>query len=199
LPRDLSETYFRILERIDRMDIEDNRVIVQRVLRWTTWAKSGISLQEVQEAVAVNPGDNNLAKDTVPKASDILDLCSSLVRWNPAEEKLELAHATVKEFLSTIPSSSEFYFYRVDENSDKVDLAVTSLTYLCFDDWGLQETREAAEEGRIHFLRHASWYWDDYAENNLHDPDLMQLQKSLFASKKTPQFINWASWRMGPA
>ncbi|PVH76976.1 hypothetical protein DL98DRAFT_496048, partial [Cadophora sp. DSE1049] len=221
LPRDLSETYYRILKQIDSTDIADNRLIVQRVLKWVTWAATGLSLYELQEAVAINAGDEELDPDVITTESDILDLCSSLVRCNPSGI-IELAHATVKEFLTTIPSKSEYYFYHVDEASDMTALATTCLTYLCLDNFGEEKDWDSAsiisgrtsisfktsvtsseESGmpdrvlQYHFLDHAAENWDYYAGKVTENwPQVLALEKILFAPTKAPQFLNWARRRL---
>ncbi|KAG4441912.1 hypothetical protein IFR05_002596 [Cadophora sp. M221] len=226
LPRDLSETYYRILKQIDSTEIADNRLIVQRVLRWATWGKSSLSLKELQEAIAINPGDNELDPDVITAENDILDLCSSLVRCNSGGV-IELAHATVKEFLTTIPSTSEYYFYRVDETSDVTDLAITCLTYLCLENFGVggkedwdsssvssrtvtdsskssvvDDHHTPEHSGQVlqrHFLDHAAANWDHYAENfSEKRPSILALEKVLFAPAKVPQFLNWAKQRLEP-
>ncbi|KAK0113992.1 hypothetical protein ONS96_014838 [Cadophora gregata f. sp. sojae] len=223
LPRDLSETYSRILKHIDSTEIADNRVIVQRVLRWVTWAAEGLSSQQLQEAIAINAGNEELDPDVITPESDILDLCSSRVRCNPTGI-IELAHATVKEFLTTIPPTSEYYFYHVDEKSDMEEPAVTCLTYLCLDNFG--EDRDWDSESissgstRIsfnskitgsdqpekpdvvlwyHFLDHAAKNWDYYAGKVTENcSPVLALEKVLFTSAKSPQFLNWAKHRLEP-
>lgn len=220
----LAKTYLlvsQILKQIDSTEIADNRLIVQRVLRWVTWAKPALSLQELQEAVAINPGDEELDSDVITTESDILDLCSSLVRCNPSGT-IELAHATVKEFLTAIPSTSEYHFYRVDERSDMTELAVTCLTYLCLDNFGEEKNwdsfsvssgtqsmtskaslrihkSEQVRDLEYHFMRHAAENWDLYAEKITDKGShVLALERTLFAPAKTPQFINWARRRLKP-
>ncbi|KAH7383079.1 hypothetical protein BKA64DRAFT_176304 [Cadophora sp. MPI-SDFR-AT-0126] len=218
LPRDLSETYYRILKLIDSTEIADNRLIVQRVLKWVTWAATGLSLGELQEAVAINAGDEELDPDVITTENDILDLCSSLVRCNP-RGIIELAHATVKEFLTTIPSESEYYFYHVDEASDMTALATTCLTYLCLDNFGEENGWDSAsitssisyktsvtgseKSGmpdqilQYHFLDHAAENWDYYAGKVTENwSQVLTLEKRLFAPTKVPQFLNWARRRL---
>ena len=187
-----------------------------------TWAATGLSLKELQEAVAINTGDEELDPDVITAESDILDLCSSLVRCNP-NGIIELAHATVKEFLTTIPSRSEYYFYHVDEASDMTTLASTCLTYLCLHNFGGEKdwesasvtsgssfslkTSVASDEGsriskqalRYHFMNHAAENWDFYAGKATEDwCQVLALEKTLFAPTKSPQFLNWARLRLGP-
>jgi ankyrin repeat protein len=206
LPRDLSETYSRILKQIDCADVLENRMIVQRVLQWVALAKPGLTLPEVQEAVVINSGDTSLDRDSITEGADILDLCSSLVRCNPITGVLELAHATVKEYLTTIPPESEFYFYRIDKVKGQSDLAITCLTYICLDDFAkdinLYEDESGSEidsngekESNFHFLPHACWYWDDYAENFPEMEEILVLERRLFAPTKVPQFLHWIRHR----
>lgn len=97
LPPDLYTTYDRILERVCAAG-EENCNLVQRVLNWlfTGSLRSDILL----EAVCVEPDTDSIDPESRPDDQDILLTCSSLVRAG-ADESLELAHFTVKEYLGT--------------------------------------------------------------------------------------------------
>ena len=71
LPKDLDETYDRIISKIS----EDDRDYAVRVLQCLTFAARPMTLEEVGEVVAVNFS----AEEGLDNALVILDMCSSLV------------------------------------------------------------------------------------------------------------------------
>ncbi|KAF2667457.1 hypothetical protein BT63DRAFT_292722 [Microthyrium microscopicum] len=95
LPKDLDETYERILCGIE----EQNREYALRVLRWLAFANSTLTTLEVAEIVAIDAeGEGAFDKDEVlSDPEDIIALCSSLVTIR--ESAVVLAHYSVQEYL----------------------------------------------------------------------------------------------------
>jgi hypothetical protein len=71
LPRDLNETYDRIVSKIS----DDDRDYAVKVLQCLAYSVYSMTLEEVGEVVAVNYS----AEDGLDNALVILDICSSLV------------------------------------------------------------------------------------------------------------------------
>ncbi|KAL1734148.1 hypothetical protein EV714DRAFT_281270 [Schizophyllum commune] len=103
LPKTLYETYERILQAIDRQGTDMAR-IAQRTLRWLVGAQRPIRLNEIQEAVMIEVGQDALNEDLgVFDPMDVLHTCSSLVSYDNAEGVVNLSHFTVQEYL-LVPS-----------------------------------------------------------------------------------------------
>lgn len=101
LPPDLPTTYERVLDRVNASN-KENRLTVERALRWILWSAEPLSLRALSEAVSVNIGDTALERDAITDPEAILQWCGSLVRMTPGLDTLELAHYSVKEFLERI-------------------------------------------------------------------------------------------------
>lgn len=109
LPADLYTTYDRILERVCAAG-EENCNLVQRVLNWLF--AGSLRSEILLEAVSVEPESDSIDPESRPDSEDILLTCSSLVRAG-AEETLELAHFTVKEYLGALFDCVDFTRYFV--------------------------------------------------------------------------------------
>jgi hypothetical protein len=131
LPPTLPKTYERILARVNTGP-EGVKDIVQRALRWISFAETPLSLSALAEAISVEQGDVHLDPEAVVDKAAILKWCSSLIRISssslyvyryqedtgsavalpktPRSKKdhseddyvIEFAHFTVKEFLMSI-------------------------------------------------------------------------------------------------
>jgi hypothetical protein len=136
LPPTLFATYERILGRINASN-EDNKILVQCVLRWIICAKIPLSTKALLEAISINGEEEYLDRDAIIDEDEILRWCSSLVRKTSDSSGIELAYFTVKEFLMAIDPviNSDFARYSVRLEEEDVEIARVCLTYLCLKDF----------------------------------------------------------------
>jgi len=166
LSRDMDQTYERILANIPPEDA----ILAQRVLRWLVCSFRPLTLEELVEAIAIEPGACALDRATLLNdPEDITDICAGLVSLSDDGKTVGLAHFSVKEYLispqiATSPVAAPF---RIDLEKTHVLLAKRCLTYLSFEDFELGPTRDEAEfEGRVNdhsLLRYASQNWPLHA------------------------------------
>lgn len=129
LPTGLVETYDRILDRIDEQDHD----YVVRVIKWLIGAEHPLSLQELAEAVAVDPNKmrfncNNRFLDP----DELLELCGSLVSVRP-DGNIVLAHFSVREYLLSdhlAKHTSSLAKFALTESSANQFVSQCILTYL---------------------------------------------------------------------
>ena len=77
LPRDLPQTYDRVLHRILQ---RGNESIVENVFQWVGAVKRPLLLGELREAIAVLPEDKYLQRDRLVNDPDrIITWCNNLV------------------------------------------------------------------------------------------------------------------------
>ncbi|TGO44010.1 hypothetical protein BCON_0659g00040 [Botryotinia convoluta] len=139
LPPTLSETYERILDRVNSKS-SDTKRLVRRVLAWTVCSPGPLSTKRLLEAIAININDSTLSRDSMTSEKHILKWCSSLIRstGSPDVTQIELAHFTVKEFLllKAKPQANDIHDeYRISKELHYAHLAKLCLTYLLFDDF----------------------------------------------------------------
>jgi hypothetical protein len=114
LPPNLPSSYEQILERVNR-STKENQTLVKNTLNWIVYAEQPLTAKQLLQALAVHDDDTYFDESAMTTEEEILHWCSSLVRKNPSEPTLELAHFTVKEFLFTIDplGNSRFLQYRL--------------------------------------------------------------------------------------
>ncbi|CVK98682.1 uncharacterized protein FMAN_08502 [Fusarium mangiferae] len=115
LPASLQETYYQIIN-----DLTDTRrKYVIRILQFLAYSDIPLELEAAVDVLAINltasPGSRFVMKERMPLPAEISSLCSTLfvaVSWNSgpvlgrrydAASVLQLAHSSVKEFISSCP------------------------------------------------------------------------------------------------
>ena len=196
LPPTLHATYERILQRVNKCS-KEVRLLVQRSLRWLLCSKKQLSSLALCEAVSIESGDTTLDRAAVPEEEEILRRCSSLIRRSASGKSLEIAHFTVKEFLTTgiDPLDKEYNFYHVRSEIEDIELAQTCLTYLSLDDFG-SGNRESLKFSYKRFelfalRQYAVEYWAEHARKHLANFEVMSLTKQLLHPSKPLIFVSW--------
>ncbi|KAL0938233.1 ankyrin repeat protein [Colletotrichum truncatum] len=100
LPKDLNETYGRIVDRIP----QNRKMKATRLLQFLIHSSRPLLLEEAVDLLAVKPQGFD-QEYRLPDPKEILRYCPSLVSvvvemsWNKRLRKLQLAHFSVKEYL----------------------------------------------------------------------------------------------------
>ena len=196
LPATLHATYERILQRINGSN-KDIQQLVQRSMRWLVCSRDHLTSQALCEAISIETGDTSLDPTRISDEKEILRWCSSLVRRSALGDGLELAHFTVKDFLTSgiDQRDREFGVYHVDLDDDNAELAEVCLTYLSF-----QECRSEGNIGEmsptqswkgLYLHEYAIINWSEHARHNLSKPTVLSLTQELLHPSKQ-HFISWA-------
>lgn len=112
LPKDLDDTYARILQSIED---DGNGHHVAKLMQWLAYSARPMSITEIAEVITVDAEDDPLAdvERRLEDPYDMLTICSSLVTtvrqqatWdflNPSgdEEVLQFAHFSILEYLES--------------------------------------------------------------------------------------------------
>lgn len=199
LPPTLNATYERILQKVNESSGEVQK-LVQRTLHWMIHNRS-ISNSALCEAVSVEIGQRSLDREAIPEEEDILRHCSSLVRRSVSGHRLEIAHFTVEEFLTSddIRSNGSFCTYHVspiDYDGGSAIIAKVYLTYLLFEDFnsfdGSNSCQTRRKNGQYALLRDAVHDWNENARYNIDDPEVLHMVQKLLHPSKSNNFMNWA-------
>ena len=196
LPPTLHATYERILQRVNKCS-KEIQLLVQRSLRWLLCSKKQLTSLALCEAVSIESGDTTLDRSAVPDEEEILRRCSSLVRRSASGKSLELAHFTVKEFLTTgiDPLDKAYGLYHFRSETEDIEAAQVCLTYLNFEDFG-SGNRDSVEFSYkrfelFGFRDYAVSYWTDHARKHLENPEVMPLMQQLLHPSKPLNFVSW--------
>lgn len=107
LPKTLTETYARILAKID----EDYRDYAIRILQFLTYSDRPLTIEEAVDAMVVEPGSSPSFHPSfrIPRPQDIIKICSSLVAIVDMRHVIsgtrvtmvQLAHHSVQQYLKS--------------------------------------------------------------------------------------------------
>ncbi|XTI86076.1 hypothetical protein V2W45_1230593 [Cenococcum geophilum] len=142
LPRDLSETYARIIQKVYRDPGGDLKIETMRnVFRWVLCARRPLLIEELEEAVALKPSDKYLHTDRIATGAghNLVGACGNLVTYNRSDRTVTFAHYTVHQFLchAVRPDGPQkpIWFERVNAETEIGRICVA---YLSFSDFETQ-------------------------------------------------------------
>jgi hypothetical protein len=135
LPKDLSETYDRLLGRIIGRQREQ---LIRRMFEWILCSKRPLRVDEMQEAIAFTIDDVCWDESKIPNdMTRLVRACGNLVIINEETMTLQLAHYTVEQYLLTrsapIGSPTRFSLQQAE-----IAAAEVCLAYLSFTDFEIQ-------------------------------------------------------------
>lgn len=169
----LDLAYDGAMQRIDSQ-LKGYRHLAKQLLGWLIYLERIMSVQEIQYALAIEPGESSLDEDNLSDVAEIVGFCAGLVIVD--RETIRLVHYTTQE-----------YFRQNDGKfavATQQDIAICCLTYLLYEEFGdgwVYEDRGQADErdsdryaphspravrDRLQkhpFLGYAARYWSSHA------------------------------------
>lgn len=127
LPSKLDETYEDAMNRI-KHQCDEHYQLALRVLSWISKAQRPLRIEELQHAVAVEAGDDDIDEDPLESPALFVSVCAGLVTIDEESGSFRLVHFTVEEFF-------KHRHYEWFPDAQKL-IAETCLTYLSFVDFG---------------------------------------------------------------
>jgi hypothetical protein len=138
LPRDLTETYERLLSRIQN---PQRQVLVRKMLQWITCARRLLHIDELLEAVAFNIDDDHWDLAKIPvDPTRLIRASGNLIVVDDEDRTVQLAHYTVQQYLLTTALETGFSFRFTREEAEQY-LGETCVVYLSFNDFETQITK----------------------------------------------------------
>lgn len=202
LPRTLQDTYHRLLQRIEDCHPDDVETF-RRVLSWLVRGVRDLTLDELAEAISIDPESDQSsmdfgAVDTDPE--DVLGILGGLVMVS-AEKIVSLAHYSVKEFLVSEEVRTTKPNFWIGSYDVERDLATVCLAYLCYDDFRKPLLPDiGAFEGRLNeykFLAYATAAWPSHVKGSGKEgcpaQDVLDLAMRFLSSTKGARKNYW-SW-----
>ncbi|KIX07784.1 uncharacterized protein Z518_02438 [Rhinocladiella mackenziei CBS 650.93] len=179
LPKGLYETYKRILQQIPESNHDD----VHAILQWLAFSVRPMKLNEVAEAIAIEPWDFTRDPDRkLCRPEDILKICPGLVSISENGQGLRLAHYSVKEYITSKKiqedTLSHFFVSKISANSLMGQVCLTHL--LSFTDVDSMTERVLEKYPLLnyaarHWFNHARTVSDEHLDADLEDLCLMLL------------------------
>ncbi|KAI9697118.1 MAG: hypothetical protein M1820_007933 [Bogoriella megaspora] len=193
LPESLYETYDNILLNVRKGDVEP----VQRSLQWLAFSVMPLTLVELREVIAIEPGDGNINEESrLGSPQDILTIIGSLV--NVTEQgHVRLAHLSIKEYLTSprMQENKSLSKYSLDPLIGHRLLAIRCLTYLSFEDFlkGPEDILEAylGRMQKYPLMKYAATAWPYHARATDRNETFDGIVSDFFSSNSRGKFLSW--------
>ena len=131
LPKDLPETFDRILQKLQRSNTADPH-FCRKTFGLVAAAQRSLTLGELREAAGVEPG--NTAWDASKPVNDmfrsLLNSCGSLIAVDEEHRTVHFTHHGVKTYLLSNPTNSDLRKYHINIKEADVSLGKIAVTYL---------------------------------------------------------------------
>lgn len=148
------DTYERTMGRIENQ-FPDQAGLAKDVLQWIIWAKTPLSVSELQHALGVEPEEEHLDFDNLPDPDDMVTACGGLVTVDQGSGIIRLVHYTTQEYFER---TKDAWFPAAKEQ-----MADVCLAYLSFQPFRREQCKTPSEYKRRledwPFYRYAGKYW----------------------------------------
>ena len=198
LPKDLDDTYARILQTIED---EGNGDRVAKLMQWLAYSARPMPITEIAEVLTVDAENDSLVdvERRFEDPSDLLTICSSLVTTVPQqfqwyfqsssenEEVLQFAHFSVRKYLesSRIHNGPAGKFAIQRRRAHTLIAESCIMYFLQFD--LLQTDLESYSVSQIieeyPLAKYAARYWYIHAERAGESKSIVPLSKALLTSE----------------
>jgi Heterokaryon incompatibility protein (HET) len=186
LPKDLTESYDRLLSRVDESVSQEVTV----ALEWLSLSKRPLFIEEVLEGIIINPDTSPIYNpDKVLTATDILNCLTGLVTIEPEvppDEQIQverhilaLAHSSVREYLASPNghNSTTFRRYHFEERIAHEFIARSCVEYL------IHCKLVSWVNNNYPLAKYSDHYWVQHAE---HVPGLVPILRRRLSKMWSP-------------
>ena len=136
LPASLPEIYERALLRITKLR-QSQSDVAQKMFRWAAAARRPLSLEEMREAIAIEPCQPSFnSGKLVNNVEHMVSWAGNLLVLDEEEDTIQFAHHSVQEYLETQcadPRLVRYHFTLEDANRDAGEVCVTYLNFSDFE------------------------------------------------------------------
>jgi ankyrin repeat protein len=144
LPKDLPETFDRILRKLEQSKTADPR-LRKVIFEVVAAAQRPLALEELNDAISVVPGETAWnVKKLVNDMHKMLDYCGSLLVVDEEHLTVHFTHHSVKQHLLSNPTDPNVEQYRVRSLEADLILGEICVTYLNFEVFNTQLTKTKA-------------------------------------------------------
>ncbi|KAJ7443140.1 ankyrin repeat-containing domain protein [Mycena latifolia] len=126
LPTDLNCTYDEAINLILSQNDDDKQLALQ-ALTWVAYAKRPLTVDELREALAIEPNATSLDSDNLLDITIVLSVCAGLIIVDEAMSVVRLIHYTTQGYFDAIQS--------LKFPDAHTMIASSCLEYLCFSEF----------------------------------------------------------------
>jgi hypothetical protein len=165
LPRDLSETYSRIIRRTYDSPGGDAKLeMMRKVFCWISGAKRPLGLAELEEAVGLDPSDKSFPVDRVARheGKRLVSACGNMVMYDDEDGSVGFAHHTVLQYLIARWPSQHPSLLATDFRPNVVDTYIgeVCLAYLSYSDFETQLDKLPGRAELQHETAEELFWWN---------------------------------------
>lgn len=153
LPTTLDELYDDAFQRIKTQSLDDEHLAL-KALRWVAYTYRPLGFGALQEALAIEPGEDDFDSDGMHPMGLILDVCAGLLIADEENEIVRLVHYTTQDYLDKL-LASEFQ----DAHALIAGDGLTYLSYKVFQ----PEGPGRRSHRYFRFWSYASTFWAAHA------------------------------------
>lgn len=95
-PKAYDHAYKDAMQRIEEQ-VEDRRELAKQILLWISYAKTPLTMAQLQHALAVEVGKSDFDEDNITDVEDMLSVCAGLVTVDESGVA-RLVHYTAQEY-----------------------------------------------------------------------------------------------------
>ena len=139
LPRDLPQTFERILSGITEMDDIDR---CKRIFQWVAAVKRPLTLEELREAIGIEPLQQDWDSSRfVNDMKQAIASCGNLIFVEEEQQAVHFTHSSVKQYLLSEAISTSLLPYHIDPERADAEVGTVCVTYLDFGIFSRQLAR----------------------------------------------------------
>ncbi|KAL8855682.1 MAG: hypothetical protein Q9178_007693 [Gyalolechia marmorata] len=128
LPRDLPQTFERILSRFTETEDVD---IGSKIFRWAAVAKRPLTLEEIRQAIGIAPlQDTWNAKCFINDIKKAVACCGNLIFIDEEQQTIHFTHSSVQQYLLSRPANKSSSRYHIDLEEADAYAGAICVTYL---------------------------------------------------------------------
>lgn len=188
----LSDIYMGILQNIP----DEKAEAINAMLSYLVAAKRPLTLEELGEAISLTFSDDFDEDDRLIEPEAIVNSLHSLLHCDPSNQHIELAHSSVRVFLTSPELSGKYHIDPIAANILMSRACIYYLTLPPFQQTCPDETALEARKGDWPFLEYASCFWTRHTRTipPRYDKEYLSLFSKLAASANRPGGGNFAAW-----
>ncbi|KAF8537641.1 ankyrin repeat-containing domain protein [Trichophaea hybrida] len=160
LPVGLNESFEKTLARI-KQQFSDQGELALEVLRWISHAKRPLSIDELRQALAIQPNETCFDEDDMPDQGTIVHVCMGLVIIDQQSSIIRLVHYSLQEYFQKF---TDAFFCK-----GEAAIAMTCLTILSFEEFNKgycsNDKRFEARLQQFPLLNYAAHNWGHHARD----------------------------------
>ncbi|KAL8853044.1 MAG: hypothetical protein Q9221_002074 [Calogaya cf. arnoldii] len=156
LPTTLGGLYDDAFQRI-KAQSQDDQQLALKALRWVAYTYRPLGLDALQEALAIESGEEAFDRDSRHPIGLILDVFAGLLAADSENEVVRLVHYTTQDYMDGLLTS--------EYQDAHTSIAGDCITYLSYRDFHIEDGKRMPRSSGWWFnlLPYASTFWETHA------------------------------------